>query len=1005
MPLGAAETPSAPTLWNYLGIPQGIQKVRDVTTNRRGNHPNIERPDALRRISDPANLAMDPDKYPEIVTAAKIKKQEDEAEQKIKAIKYLGTIGCAGCYEGVDQALLEALGDCTEAVRHEAAIVLCQSAGCVCDRCGGRGCCTAAVMKKLHELAYETDESCCHKEPSARVRAAARNALQACMRVTPASGPPGMTPIEEGGERIPSAAPTVAPGQGQSTSWSPYEPLSDSDERPGFMLASASVPADDDAAAQSLSEVSHGSDDAPFAPSAMNPRAGGSLFQTTAYQQGLGAQPILPGEFGTGPMDNPLVTSWGTAGTPTSGADDLFRSGQLVSLPGAGRVAAPEATGLGSPDLADVLRSASNVQSVEVQRRSPVSLDPNLRGFKAGQVYTVADGAYWTPARRDLDTMLSKIDPGMIQDVMVISGPYGLRYGPGFGFIDVVRAPTPRYKHGHESHLLSTGSVRTNGGQLYGRETLFGGSQNWGYRISYGHRRGNDYEAGSGLRIPSSYENRDVWGELSYDLNPYQRLDFAYQRLDQTDAEYACQMFDIRSLVTNGFQLRLVDEDPAAPWTRWATEAWYNRTRFGGDTSHKHNASFPTIERIEYALDAEVPGPPHTLSGVTDGSVGSSGLRTAMTFGDVEDRHATLGTDYRYLSQHISEVLKVEPAIGGQTYIPTSQPHSWLSDAGMFAEYFVPATPDGDVSLGARVDFIGSTARASDLRPNTQVTGGLDQNEILPAFYWMNRLALDSCWTFKAGFGHAQRPPTLTERYADGVFLGIAQTGYTRVIGDPDLRDERDWQIDLGLEAKHDRWRGRADVFHSWVDQYITWQDDTVVSFADARLLRFVNTDLATLAGFELSGEYDWSDYTTLFGTMRYVEGRDQTIDAPLPAIPPLDSRVGVRLHDPEGGRRWGLELGTRIVNTQNRLGTVLLLGSQKTTIEERTGGFAVWHLRGYYNHTKNLRFVAGIDNLFDRAYQEHLDLRLLGPTGYPHDPTRVLSPGFAPYFATEWTF
>ena len=54
-------------------------------------------------------------------------------------------------------------------------------------------------------------------------------------------------------------------------------------------------------------------------------------------------------------------------------------------------------------------------------------------------------------ARQDMDTMLSKIDAGLIQEVTVIPGPYGVQYGPAFSFIDVETSPTPRYQNGFES--------------------------------------------------------------------------------------------------------------------------------------------------------------------------------------------------------------------------------------------------------------------------------------------------------------------------------------------------------------------------------------------------------------------------------------------------------------------------------------------------------------------------------------------------------------------------
>jgi iron complex outermembrane receptor protein len=116
---------------------------------------------------------------------------------------------------------------------------------------------------------------------------------------------------------------------------------------------------------------------------------------------------------------------------------------------------------------------------------------------------------------------------------------------------------------------------------------------------------------------------------------------------------------------------------------------------------------------------------------------------------------------------------------------------------------------------------------------------------------------------------------------------------------------------------------------------------------------------------------------------------------------------VGIRFHSPDKMRKWEIEFAARIVNTQNRLGAVHdeFAASGYTTIEQQTPGFAVWHISSYWNYTKNLRLVAGIDNLFDRTYQEHLDLRLSGPTGYPADTTRVLAPGFTPYFGVNWIF
>ncbi len=128
-PVPAAPAPAAPnTLWSFLGIPQACNKIKDAHINKKGDKPCKERVPPLKRIADPANLES---QNPAIKEAAKVKADEDLAPQKIKAIKYLATVGC-GCYPGVREALLAGLDDCTEEVRYQAAVAFSQAAGNPC---------------------------------------------------------------------------------------------------------------------------------------------------------------------------------------------------------------------------------------------------------------------------------------------------------------------------------------------------------------------------------------------------------------------------------------------------------------------------------------------------------------------------------------------------------------------------------------------------------------------------------------------------------------------------------------------------------------------------------------------------------------------------------------------------------------------------------------------------------------------------------------------------------
>jgi hypothetical protein len=185
------------TLWRFLGIPQGFQRIGDARLNRSGNFPGLERKPPLKPIGHPDNLLSN---NPAIKKAAEIKMQEDLAKQKIKAIKYLAKLGCDKCYGGVKEAMMAALDDCTEQVRYEAAKAMGEAAVQHCDVCSRQCCCDEELTKKLAQIVYEMDDKGCPLEPSERVREMAREALEACC---PNVGPPLVPEVIDGGGELP----------------------------------------------------------------------------------------------------------------------------------------------------------------------------------------------------------------------------------------------------------------------------------------------------------------------------------------------------------------------------------------------------------------------------------------------------------------------------------------------------------------------------------------------------------------------------------------------------------------------------------------------------------------------------------------------------------------------------------------------------------------------------------------------------------------------------------
>ena len=279
-----------------------------------------------------------------------------------------------------------------------------------------------------------------------------------------------------------------------------------------------------------------------------------------------------------------------------------------------------------------------------------------------------------------------------------------------------------------EHHVRVLGGLRTNGGQLYGRATAYGGDAVTGYRISYGDRKGSDYVSGNDTQIPSSYDTNDVFAQWGYSFNPDQRLELSYLRYEQVDTEYPGEFFNIDDLETDGFNVRLADVGPEGPWSELRLDAWWNRTRFNGDNFGKHIPNFPEVARAEFAFERfNVLDPGSTrIARATAGDLESTGARAMATFGEREADHLNLGTDIRYIEQNITENISINSTLGGFPFnqlLFTNLPRSWAVDPGLFAEYVMPMSSFWTAKMGGRVDFYNTRARFDELRPRRPARG------------------------------------------------------------------------------------------------------------------------------------------------------------------------------------------------------------------------------------------------------------------------------------------
>jgi outer membrane receptor protein involved in Fe transport len=700
-----------------------------------------------------------------------------------------------------------------------------------------------------------------------------------------------------------------------------------------------------------------------------------------------------------------------------------------------------EAITRATTDAGTLLGQSISNPGVYVQRRSPIIGDPRIRGYHFGQYLARADGAFWYPARIDVDSILSKIDSKIIDDVLIINGPYSARYGPGFSFIDLVTRSTPRADCGTSWDGASGLTYNANGEQWNANQFVQYAGEDYGALVFYSHLAGSDYEDGAGRLVPSSYKSRNLNVGIGADLTADTSIEFRYLRQDQTDVELAGQFTDIDFLVTDGFAVNLISEDQ--PFSDQLTlNTWYNRTRAEGSGGRSSKqALFNSVFNVPAPLPPPMGTPTLPRDSESAFDVAAAGYTLALTWGEPEDVQATLGSDLRYVRRSLTETL-FRPDGSGGFRTGTNNVVSIIPDAesvnpGLFAELVVPMTDRLTLRTGARADWVevkagpGAISRRGGM-PIFDVLGpDRDASYDLWSAYVTGDYALTEVFTANAGFGLAQRPPTLTELYAMRPFESVLQQGLNRIQGYPLLDPERLKQMDVGLRAESDSLRGGIRGFYAWIDDYITSQGIAVdPTSSSARITSvFVNTPEATLAGGEAFSEMDVHQNVTLFGSIMYVEGRNHSLneflftatgpggtplpgdtappgsnqgaffgrnafdqavgEEPLPQIPPLESRLGFRIHQSGPDPRWALEFAARIVDNQDRIASASLL-------EQPTPGFTTYDLRGYVRPYDDLSFIFGVLNLTDKLYREHLDTRA---------GDQLFQPGITAYLGTELTY
>ena len=152
------------------------------------------------------------------------------------------------------------------------------------------------------------------------------------------------------------------------------------------------------------------------------------------------------------------------------------------------------------------------------------------------------------------------------------------------------------------------------------------------------------------------------------------------------------------------------------------------------------------------------------------------------------------------------------------------------------------------------------------------------------------------------------------------------------------------------------------------------------------RVFRFVRCEFDAHSG-EAHLVYAFDDRWKGDATLAWAWGENRSDHRPLPQMPPLEARFGLTYDSGvwSAGALW------RVAAAQHRAapGSGNIVGQDLGP----SAGFGVFSLNSGYRLSRTLTLSAGIDNLLDKTYAEHVNAANAGLVGYVNT-LRVNEPG-----------
>ncbi|WP_236234015.1 TonB-dependent copper receptor [Pseudomonas tohonis] len=594
--------------------------------------------------------------------------------------------------------------------------------------------------------------------------------------------------------------------------------------------------------------------------------------------------------------------------------------------------------------------------------------DPVLRGMFGSRINLRTNGGLMLGAcPYRMDAPSSYIAPETYDKLTVIKGPQTVLWGPGASAGTVLFERGPEHFGELGSRLDASFLVGSNGRFDKVLDGAVGGSEGY-LRFTGNQAQSDDYEDGDGDTVPSRWKKWN--GDLAIGWTPDEDtlLELTAGKGDG-EARYAGRSMDGAQFTRESLGLRFEKSNLGDVLTKVEAQVYYNYADHIMDNFTLRDPDPSSMMPMPMASQVDR----RTL-----------GARFAATFalGEVE---LVTGVD-ALRSEHRWRNSSADMMTGD--YIDTDQT-PWDKDAvthnyGAFAEATWYVAERNRVVSGARLDRASAkdfrSFQWSGMMTVDNPTAGATRADTLPSgFVRYEHDLAESPTTLYAGLGHVQRFPDYWELFSPESGPSGSANAFDGI------KPEKTTQLDFGLQYAGENLDAWASAYVGQVRDYILFSYSTGMMGMTSSSAGNVD---ARIMGGELGASYKLGEHWKTDGSLAYAWGKNSSDGEALPQMPPLEARLGLTYEQDD----WSAGALWRLVAQQGRVaeGEGNVVGQDFGS----SAGFGVFSLNGAYRVSKNVKLSAGVDNLFDKDYAEHLNLAGDAGFGYPAERVAIDEPG-----------